>query len=251
MEERNQAVEQFFTKEAPNYSNLFSRRKTGANHGFIERLRIASELCEGTSGALLDCACGSGEITSSIVETGRYSSATLVDISDTMLSMARQRIDTVPSESITPEINFINSDVFNYLLSGQERPFDLILCLGLIAHTGRLEELLSALKKVLSENGRILVQTTLLNHLFTRLIRAASEKRYERNHGYSISYYTERDLAQACEAAGLTIDTQVKFFLGLPFGDQVFPRANYFLEVACKKWANRHGTEALLMLKKR
>ena len=250
MQKKTQAVEQFFTTGASEYSDLFSGKKTGANHEFRERLRIANELCENTTGTLLDCACGSGEITSSLFSSKRYHSGTVVDISETMLAMTEERIAKVGNgESPSLDLNFVHSDIFDHLDSIDDQSHDLILCLGLIAHTGRLGELMTKLKRTLKPDGRILLQSTLLNRAFTRVLKLATAKRYQRNHGYSITYFTEKEISEICSESGLKIERQENFFLGIPFGDRILPKINYHLEVAGKKWAKNHGTEALFLLK--
>ena len=77
-------------------------------------------------------------------------------------------------ELLTSEIKdgneFVQSDVFDFKPS--DARFDLILCLGLIAHTGRLDILLPHLKSMVTPRGRIILQTTLTDHLGTRIVRA-------------------------------------------------------------------------------
>ena len=249
MSKKPQAVEQFFTTGASKYSDLFSGKKTGANHEFRERLRIANELCENTTGTLLDCACGSGEITFSLFLSKRYHSGTVVDISETMLTMTEKRIaKMVDGENSSLDLEFVHSDIFDHLGSIDDQSYDLILCLGLIAHTGRLGELMARLKQILKPGGKILLQSTVLNRAFTRFMRLTSAKRYERRHGYSISYFTEKEISEVCSEVGLKIVQQKNFFLGLPFGDRILPKINYRLEVAGKNWARNHGTEALFLL---
>ena len=244
-----EAIHEFFTEGADDYSSLFTSQKTGANHGFRERLALANDLTSKTNGALLDCACGSGEITASLLATGRYDTAEIVDLSSRMLKLAGGNITSATSGlDFIPEIHYTNSDIFGHLEMLRERRFDLILCLGLIAHTGKLDVLLSKLRPLLNPQGAILLQSTVLNRAFSRITRAATAKRYLRNHGYSITYYTEDNIRDTAASAGLTISSQENFSLGLPFGDRICPPLNYFLESKCQNWSKRHGTEALFLL---
>ena len=160
-----------------------------------------------------------------------------------MLQLAKENIASATGNvDPPPEIEYTNSDIFQHLDAIDNGQFDLILCLGLIAHTGRLDVLFSKLKHILASEGAILLQSTLLNRFFTRTTRLATSERYARNHGYSITYYTENEIRDIAGESGLTICEQTNFFLGIPFGDRVFPSLNYFLESKLQPWSRRHGT---------
>src|SRR5207244_6274980 len=111
---------------------------------FRKRLTLTCELAGASAGRLLDCGAGTGEITCALLKSGRFSHATIVDISSAMLQSAKELLS---SQITNTELEFVHSDVFNFKPSGG---FDLILCLGLIAHVGRLETLLSHLKSMLT-----------------------------------------------------------------------------------------------------
>ncbi len=122
----------------------------------------------------------------------------MVDISPAMLQSAKELLT---SQITNTELEFVQSDVFNFKPSDSR--FDLILCLGLIAHTGRLDILLPHLKSMLTPGGRIILQTTLLDHLGTRIVRALTSRRELAGRGYRISWFSQQDVADACHDAGL------------------------------------------------
>jgi ubiquinone/menaquinone biosynthesis C-methylase UbiE len=241
-------VQRFFTENSQDYSSLFSAEKTGNGVLFRQRLALAVELTSGVSGRLLDCACGPGEITTAILQSDRFSGALLVDLSPKMLEMARERLAAAPPAKLKA-LEFRSSDIFEFSARPPVEKFDLILCLGLIAHTGRLDELLARMKAMLTPTGRILLQSTLLDHWGTRVVRACSQSRYRQRHGYSISYFRERDILQSVTGAGLAVDRQCRFGAGLPFGDRLWAGANCQLEKKVGAKAARHGAEALYLLK--
>lgn len=245
---KNRVVESFFSDIAIDYSKLYSDRRSGASYSFRKRLSMVLDLASGTQGQLLDCACGSGEITAALSATERYDSITAVDISSKMLSLAREKLNESGSGKRSVSVDCVNSEIFTYLRATPDRQFDLILCLGLIAHTGDLDGLLSSIKKHMAKDAVILLQSTLLNHPFTRFTRILSSNRYERMYGYRISYYTEEDIITACRKAGMKIRMIRRFNLGLPFGDRLWALGNYKLEEIAEKWANSHGAEALFMI---
>jgi glycosyltransferase involved in cell wall biosynthesis/2-polyprenyl-3-methyl-5-hydroxy-6-metoxy-1,4-benzoquinol methylase len=239
-------VQAFWQTQAENYTGNYADRPRGTNFNFRTRLAHACTLAEGLSGHLLDCACGSGEITHALLQSGRFPRATLVDISGPMLEIARKRMERL---TYPVDITWVQDDVFHFLQSQPATPqYDLILCLGLIAHTGRLDELFARWKPRLRPGGRVLLQSTLLEHPGTRLLRAVSSRRHLRLKGYSIHYFRDRDITEAAEKQGLRILQRQRFALAIPYGDRIAPRLNYLLEKRLEHWASRHGAEALYLI---
>ena len=239
----NDPVAAYFDKLPETHQRQFQERASGANFNFQQRLTLACELGGASSGRLLDCAAGTGEITCALLNSGRFNHATVVDISAEMLQRAKELLTAQMTEA---ELEFIQSDVFTFKPSDSR--FDLILCLGLIAHTGRLDILLSHLKSMLTPSGRIILQTTLTDHLGTRIVRALTSRRELAQRGYRISWFSQRDISDACHNAGLQIFEMRRHGLGIPFGDRLWPWANFQLERRLQKWASRHGADAIYLL---
>jgi len=243
--EMKDPVAAYFDKHAETHKRQFVGSGSGASFYFQTRLKLACELAGASTGRLLDCAAGSGEITCALLESGRFPHATIVDISPAMLQSAKELLT---SQITNAELEFVHSDVFNFKRS--DSGFDLILCLGLIAHVGRLETLLSHLKSMLTPGGRIILQTTLTDHAGTRIVRALTTRRELAQRGYRISWYSERDIADACHGAGLRMVEIRRHSLGIPFGDRFWPWANFQLETRLEKWASRHGADAIYLLER-
>jgi 2-polyprenyl-3-methyl-5-hydroxy-6-metoxy-1,4-benzoquinol methylase len=242
------AVQQLFTRSTMDYAKLFLPRRTGSNFCFRERLTLAAQITNNVSGRLLDCACGTGEITTALLASGHFTSATIVDLSPRMLEVAQQRIESELKELRIGRMEFTSSDIFEFATRAHAEKYDLILCLGLIAHTGRLDDLLAGLKKLLSPKGSILLQSTLLDHVGTKVVRAFTRERYYRKHGYHISYFYHHDIAKAAQNAGLEVVVGRRFALGFPFGDRFWAAINYRLEQRMQNWAKLNGAEALYLL---
>jgi ubiquinone/menaquinone biosynthesis C-methylase UbiE len=236
-------VAAYFDKLPQTHKRQFTRIASGASFNFQMRLRLACELAGGSTGRLLDCAAGTGEITCALLKAVRFSHATLVDISPAMLQSAKQLLNAQITET---QLEFVHSDVFDFNPSGSG--FDLILCLGLIAHIGRLEILLRHLKSMLTPGGRIILQTTLTDHVGTRVVRAVTARRELAQRGYHISWFSQRDIANACDATGLRVLEMRRHSLGIPFGDRLWPWANFQLEKRLQTWASRHGADAIYLL---
>ena len=160
--------------------------------------------------------------------------------------MLQSAKELLTSRITNAELEFIKSDVFTFRPSDSN--FDLILCLGLIAHVGRLDTLLAHLKSMLTPSGRIILQTTLTDHAGTRIVRALTTRRELAKRGYDISWYSQRDIADACRGAGLRIVEMRRHSLGIPFGDRFWPWANFQLETRLRNWSCRHGADAIYLL---
>ena len=236
-------VAAYFEKLPQLHKRQFAERASGASFYFQKRLTLACELASASAGRLLDCAAGTGEITCALLKSGRFSHATVVDISPAMLQSAKELLN---SQIPNTELEFIRSDVFNF--KPADSGFDLVLCLGLIAHVGRLDILLPHLKSMLAPGGHIILQTTLTDHVGTRIVRALTARRELAKRGYRISWFSQREISEACDCAGLRIIGVRRHSLAIPFGDRVWPWANLKMETALQHWASRHGADAIYLL---
>ena len=160
--------------------------------------------------------------------------------------MLQSAKDLLASQIKNTELEFVQSDVFNFKQSDSR--FDLVLCLGLIAHTGRLDILLPHLKSMLTPGGRIILQATLTDHLGTRVVRALTSRSELARRGYRLSWFSQRNISDVCDRAGLRILETRRHSLGVPFGDRLWPWANFQLETRLEKWASRHGADAIYLL---
>ena len=249
-EQETQAVKTFFTDKSDDYADLFAGRRTGRHFEFGQRLQFALELTRDCQGSFFDCATGSGEITAAILAGGRFNQATVADLSARMVELSRQRIESQLRGKPPVRLEMLNADIFKFAAENAQRRFNLILCLGLIAHTGRLPELLQGLTRMLHPDGAILLQATLSDHLGVRLFRALTEKRHIRRQGYRISNFRRWEILQAAQDAGLKLVAQRRYGLCLPFGDKIWARGNYRLEKAFQGWSKLHGGEELYLLRR-
>ncbi len=239
----NDPVAAYFDKLPQTHKRQFVQSASGASFYFRTRLKLVCELAGASAGRLLDCAAGTGEITRALLKSGRFSRATAVDVSPTMLQSAKELLR---SEIKNTELEFVQSDVFDFNPCGS--CFDLVLCLGLIAHVGRLDILLPHLKSMLTPDGRVILQTTLTDHVGTQIVRVLTARRELAQRGYRISWFSQRDIADACDGAGLRILEKRRHNLGIPFGDRLWPWANFQLEKRLQNWASRHGADAIYLL---
>src|SRR5947207_11985602 len=107
----NDPVAAYFEKLPQIHTRQFVESASGSSFYFQTRLKLACELAGASTGRLLDCAAGSGEITCALLESGRFPHATIVDISPAMLQSARELLS---SQVTNAELEFVHSDIFNF-----------------------------------------------------------------------------------------------------------------------------------------
>src|SRR5207247_9888855 len=90
----NDPVTAYFDKLPGTHKRQFEERASGANVNFQQRLTLACEWGGASSGRLLDCAAGTGEITCALLKSGKFSHATVVDVWPAMLENATEHLAT-------------------------------------------------------------------------------------------------------------------------------------------------------------
>lgn len=135
---------------------------------FDYNLQIRKETVESFTKSLhfksvLDMPCGTGIISLPLLD--KADKLTLIDISSNMLSMAESNIPT----EFKHKVIGINDDFFK--LNIPDNSYDLIICLGLLAHANSPEQLLDKLSKVLAPGGLLIIQNTNAAHFYSYLIR--------------------------------------------------------------------------------
>jgi ubiquinone/menaquinone biosynthesis C-methylase UbiE len=241
------AVRNFFDREAERYSSFYSRStRTGSSVLFQGRLALAVEMTQGSRGALLECACGTGEVTRAVLRASRFDNIVINDISPAMMMRCRDALrDSVPSNAVT----WCEMSVFDLRDALQTNAFDVVLCLGLIAHCGNLATLMLNLADLLKPGGTVLVQSTLLDHFGNRVSQFISHRVLRRCEYKMESYYLRNIIDQAA-AAGLRPVEIRRFGVCLPFGDRLIGKANYWLEKSFVMRCRRNGGDALILFRK-
>src|SRR5881394_1112437 len=107
----NDPVAAYFEKLPQIHKFQFVQRASGASFYFRKRLTLACELAGASEGRLLDCAAGTGEITCALLKSGKFSHATVVDISPAMLRSAKELLS---AQITNTKLEFAHSDVFNF-----------------------------------------------------------------------------------------------------------------------------------------
>lgn len=241
-------VREEFDARAKSYGDYFEdSNKTGAAVLFRLRAKMAASMIAPSTGRLFDCACGSAEITEAIVQSTAFQEVWANDISREMLERAQQRL--APQQGKC-SFFWLNSDIFMLNRDDLRDRFDTILCLGLLAHSGRLNELLATFKPMLRTNGSIILQSSLLNHPGSRLIKLVTDRRHAAGTKYKFSFYTFEQIVNAAREAGLVVEEVRRFGICIPFGDRLLGKANYWLERTFAASMRSFGGEALFRFRK-
>jgi 2-polyprenyl-3-methyl-5-hydroxy-6-metoxy-1,4-benzoquinol methylase len=109
---------------------------------------------------ILDIGCGDGSMSLTLLSSKNR--LTLVDISGSMLSIARSRI---PS-GLLPNVEIVNEDFMSAKLV--PRSYDLILCIGVLAHADSPSALVDKVTSLLRPGGTVVMESTDANHFTNR-----------------------------------------------------------------------------------
>jgi len=240
-------VKEHFESKVDVYKQNFSSRKSGKNFNFLRRLEIVSNISRMLSGNLLDCACGSGDITLEVVKQGNFNKIDIVDISKGMVNLTKSRIDKIEKRNVS----YFNSDIFDFVKNDNKEQYDLILALGLIAHTGRIDELLKYFKESVSEDGLILIQSSLINHPMNAFVKTFLSGSFKRQSNYRLNYYSYNQLKKVFDDFGFEIVSANYYGLGIDFLDRYFAPIVFFLERKMKKLTGRYGSDVIFLLRKK
>ena len=137
-------------------------------------IRVRREIVESFVGdavleSILDIGCGNGAISIPLLRP--YNQLTLVDVSSNMLSVACSHIPT----GFSSNVETINEDFMNAEL--QFQPYDLILCLGVLAHVDSPTDVIAKMVSLLKPNGSVIVQNSDSHHPVSYLFNLYSALR--------------------------------------------------------------------------
>ena len=234
MNDQTEIVKEHFEERSTTYADMFDPNvRTGTAFRFQRRRRIVRELAAAQSGRLVDCATGTGEVTLAALETQNFDTACINDVSPEMLARSSTLIqDSADAEDCS--CTFVTGDVFDLNSQPAAGSYDLVVCVGLLAHVGRLEELMQLCESLVSDEGHVLLQTTLLDHPGVRITRMMSERRHVRQKGYAIRHYKHAQILKAAAATNLEVIERRCFGLDVPFLDKVAPRLSHFSGAAVR-----------------
>lgn len=110
---------------------------------------------------ILDLGCGDGSLSIQFLSENRV---TLVDISKEMLSHVKQSVE----KRNTKNALIVHSTIQDF---HSNIKYDVVFCVGVLAHVSSIEDTLLSIQKLLKENGVLVLQYTDWDNFYTRLSR--------------------------------------------------------------------------------
>jgi ubiquinone/menaquinone biosynthesis C-methylase UbiE len=236
MSSRTDEVRRFF-----NETELYLKNRYG--------IRVRSDIVRRLVGDLkdssvLDVGCGDGSLSLQLLLNGNR--LTLVDVSEGMLSEAERR--TPPNYK--QRVKFINSD---FLRLDEADAFDVVICVGVLAHVESVEAALGKIASLLRPGGRCVLQTTDNSKLVAKINKFCHSRLAPSSvYGYSVNRVTVNKVKKQAALNNLRVVKEVRYSLLLPGMGRLPEKWLYKYERVTLgySWLSRHGTEAILLLSK-
>jgi len=180
-------------------------------NNFGLHIRVRAETVQAYAARLdsrrvLDIGCGDGSI--SLPLLNRRTHVTLLDFSASMTALARSRVP----EELAGQVDVRNEDFMTATFADR---FDLIVCLGVLAHADSPEKLLGKIASLLAPGGHLILQFTDAYHFsgrLERMLRAVRE--FIAPARFPVNLFSFERVARLTGASGLRFVSQYRF--GLP-----------------------------------
>ena len=208
------------------------------------RVRIVRELVgPRQSASVLDVGCGDGRIALPFARTG--SRLTLLDAAPRMLERAQA---LAGAEGLCVEA--VLGDLAQYR---PPRPFDIVLCLGVLAHVDSIPASLEALVRLTRPGGLVVIQFTDAGKLVSRLQNALSKLAIRPGrHGYDLNVMKEKEFVASAALVGLERIADRRYSVLLPGMGRLPERwlarsERMTLEIPL---LSRHGSELIIAFRR-
>lgn len=195
---------------------------------------------------LLDIGCGDGSLSLQYLKDSNQ--LTLVDISDKMLEKVQEKI---PGK-LDGNINLVNA---SFEAINDEEKFDVIICVGVIAHVPDVDALFTKIKNILKPGGALIIETTptpypigklLFPYYFVRTLLSSQTASYNKNR------LRVSELMDYADNMKLRLEQKVRYSFPLP-GMSHWPQTlklKYTLFTLNNKLVSRCGSEHIFMFKR-
>jgi len=191
---------------------FFARNTTYLRKDF--NLRIRAEIVNSLVGSLcgskvLDIGCGDGSISRQFLNNGNH--VVRLDISPDMLELAKA---STPDRGAF-ECRHINANLLDHALP--ER-FDLVLCLGVLAHVPSVDGAFQRIRAQLQNNGRCIIQWSDHQRLVGKLMTTYGSlgEWAKGTYGYDLNKLNTTDVIHTAKSHGLFPVSLIRYSLMLP-----------------------------------
>ena len=238
---REVKVRAFFDK--PHGSRAYLEKRFGVN----VRAFIAQKLLgEVANARILDVGCGDGTL--SFQFATRENRLTLIDFSEKMLETARQNAPVGWAEYI----NYHNLDFFEYV---SDQAFDVVLCIGVLAHVKSLDFALAKLYSLLKPGGSCLIQFTDHNSWIAKinvLGYSLSKTLYGSRYQYALQKLSYPEVICSCIRSNFSVAGECRYSILLPGMGRLPDKFLYLHQLFVLKnaWLSQFGSEVVIRLVK-
>lgn len=236
MNSKTQSVKRFFDN-----TEVYLRKDFGVS---IRAIVVRSLLGEVSCSAIVDLGCGDGRV--SLQYLSNSNRLTLVDLSERMLE--RARLNT--SGALKRNVEYINRDFLNLTWKDS---FDVVLCVGVLAHVVSVEHAVAQVATFLRPGGRCILQVTDNERLIAKIDCLYQSKQVRaQSYGYSINSPTLAQIVSLAKSNGLKLRDGRRYSLLLP-GMGKLPNRwlyKYQLQTLNNRFLSRYGSEVILLFSK-
>ncbi|HLR79207.1 MAG TPA: malonyl-ACP O-methyltransferase BioC [Bacillota bacterium] len=230
-----QLLQKRFSKQATTYDEYASVQKKMAAH-LIHQLEHRLINNESSSPQhILEIGCGTGYLTSILLEKFPDAVITAVDLSPGMIDVARKRFDE-------QKINFICGDIEQLNL---DQTFDLIISNATFQWFNHLEVTLQKLCYALKETGWLTFSTfgeRTFHELYTSYEQALSKLNIQKRTRLGQSFYSSQHLKKVCQSGHNELPVEVEVAEAEII--ESFPSVKAFFKSLKKIGANNSNREA-------
>ena len=228
------------------FFNKLDYLKNSSDRIIIRSNIVKKFLGDLTNVRILDIGCGDGSLSLQFLSDSNH--LTLVDISDNMLTRVKDKIP----ERLAANIRLVN-DSFEAIKDTEQ--FDVILCVGVIAHVPVVDALFAKIAAVLKPGGVLIIETTpnpypigklLFPYYFLRSLVVGQAPKYNKNR------LKVAELMIYAKAMSLQPSQTVRYSFPLP-GMSHWPQSlklRYTLFTLNNFLVSRFGSEHIFMFKK-
>jgi ubiquinone/menaquinone biosynthesis C-methylase UbiE len=223
-----------------------TQRYLGNNVNIEIRQRVVMEMVGNIRNVnILDLGCGNGSIALQFLNESNH--LTLVDISQNMLEVAREA--TPPG--LRTNVEYVNEDLALQVVSGK---YDLVLCLGVLAHVDAVEATITKIADMLKVDGRCILQITDADRIMGKLTGLYCGLRNQLRGLYPIAMNKTgvRKVRSLASQVKMECLAERRYASPLP-GMGRIPltwRRKYQLLTLNTPWLSRHSAEVILLFAK-
>lgn len=210
----------------------------------IRMVAIREMLTGINKSTILDLGCGDGSL--SLQFLPEVDLITLVDFSDNMLNICRNK---VPDKWVN-RVEFIVKDINSFVTKDK---YDVVLCVGVLSHVESIYSVLNKIFECTKPGGYCIIQLSDSGKLLGRLLNSyvRFKNTIRASDGYDLRSMSLADILKITNSLGLCLKKERRYFIPpllsrLVSGEQV---KKYGLWMMNHRWLASVGPEVILMFK--